>query len=255
MRENFVKRQLRAGKAVIGTSLSIPDPFVAEVIGSAGFDFVIVDTEHSPISPAQLQLVLMALRPTQSTVIVRAVANDPAVIKQILDIGAEGVIVPDVSNREECEHAVQAMRYAPDGFRGFGPRRASRLATSRAEYLQRANAEVAAFVMVENEQALDHLDEIVTTPGLDGVIVGPADLATSMGYLLDQGNEAVGRAIDLISQACLRHGVPFGSYTVTPEATGKWLAAGAQIATMGSDVSFLDAGIARAKANITDLVE
>jgi 2-keto-3-deoxy-L-rhamnonate aldolase RhmA len=255
MRENFVKRQLRAGKTVIGTSLSIPDPFVAEIIGTAGFDFVIVDTEHSPISPAQLQVVLMALHPSESTVLVRAVANDPAVIKQILDIGAEGVIVPDVSNGEECARAVRSMRYAPEGSRGFGPRRAARLSTSRTEYLQRSNTEVAALVMVESEEALDHLDDILTTPGLDGVIVGPADLATSMGYLLDQGNEAVGRAIDVISEACLRHGVPFGSYTVTPETTGKWMARGAQIATMGSDVSFIDAGIARAKANIADLVE
>jgi 2-keto-3-deoxy-L-rhamnonate aldolase RhmA len=183
-------------------------------------------------------------------VLVRAVANDPAVIKQILDIGADGVIVPDVSSRAECERAVRATRYAPDGVRGFGPRRAARLATTRTEYLQRANDEVAAFVMVESRAALDALDEIVTTPGLDGVIVGPADLATSMGFLLDQGNVVVGQAIDAITDACLRHGVPFGSYTVTPEATEKWLARGAQIATMGSDISFLDGGIARARADI-----
>jgi 2-keto-3-deoxy-L-rhamnonate aldolase RhmA len=250
MRDNFVKKELRAGRLVIGASISIPDLFVVEIFGQAGFDFIVVDMEHSPISISALQNMLVALRSTESTVIVRAPGNDAIVVKQILDIGAEGVIVPDVSSREQCERAVGSARYAPEGSRGFGPRRAARLGGNRQEYLQRANDEILALIMVESQDALGSLDEILTTPGLDGVIIGPADLAVSMGYLLDQKNEAVEAAIDQIIAACQKHGVPFGTYTVTPENTAKWLAKGAQIGTMGTDVAIIDAGIVKAKSDI-----
>ena len=127
MRENRVKRLLKAGKPAIGTVISLPDPFTAEVLAGFGFDFLLVDTEHSPVTISELQSILIALRSAESTIIVRAAWNDIVMIKQILDVGAEGVIVPWVNTPEEAQRAVAAARYPPIGLRGYGPRRAARL--------------------------------------------------------------------------------------------------------------------------------
>src|ERR1700752_230030 len=124
MRDNRMKGIMLAGGLALGVSITIADPFVAEVIGDAGFDFVLIDTEHSPITVDQLQMQLIALRASASTVLVRPAANDATLIKQILDRGAEGVVVPEVDHASSCAAAVAAARYPPLGRRGFGPRRA-----------------------------------------------------------------------------------------------------------------------------------
>src|SRR6266849_126002 len=111
MRENRVKRMVRAGKAAIGSVISLPDPFIAEVMAGVGFDFLLIDTDHCPITISELQGILIALRPTESTILVRAAWNDVVMIKQILDVGAEGVIVPWVNTPEEAKRAVAAARY------------------------------------------------------------------------------------------------------------------------------------------------
>ena len=172
MRDNRTKRIMRAGGLALGVSITIPDPFVAEVIGGAGFDFVLIDTEHAPITVDQLQLLLIALRTSESTVFVRPAANDPTLIKQILDLGAEGVVVPEVGDATACADAIAAARYPPLGRRGFGPRRAARLEGGRPAYIARANDEVAVLVMVESANAVAAIDALLQTPGLDGIMVG-----------------------------------------------------------------------------------
>jgi 2-keto-3-deoxy-L-rhamnonate aldolase RhmA len=248
MRTNGLKQRLRAGEAVIGSVLTTPEPFFAEVMGAAGFDFVLIDTEHSPFSLTELQTVLIALAAGGSPVVVRAPWNDPVAVKQILDLGADGVILPWVNNRQECAAAVAAARYPPEGVRGCGPRRAARLGPGGvAEYFRRANEEVLALVQIEQAAAVERLEEILTTPGLDGVMVGPADLAASMGYLQDLENPAVEETIQRILEGCRRHGVPFGMFTATAARARKWIQRGGQMATIGGDLWFLDAGIAAAK--------
>ena len=184
----------------------------------------------------------------------RAPALDPVAIKQILDVGAESIVIPDVSSRDACERAVRSARYFPDGYRGFGPRRASRLDGSRADYIERANAEVGLYVMIENVRALDCLDEILTTPGLDGVIIGPADLAVSMGFLLDQANPEVQNAIAQILGACLRRSVPAGIFAPSAKAAQQWIGSGGQFVVLGSDLSYIDAGIARTRSDRDELI-
>src|SRR5262249_12074348 len=122
MWQNRLKQQLREGKAAIGSVVSTPEPFLAEIMGAAECDLLIVDTEHCPLSINQLQAVLIALRPTESTILVRAPWNDPVAVKQILDVGAEGIIFPWISSRAECEAAISATKYPPHGIRGWGPR-------------------------------------------------------------------------------------------------------------------------------------
>ena len=128
--------------------ITIPDPFTAEVMGAAGVDVVVIDTEHSAMSEGQLQGVLTALHPTEAAIIVRVADSHPALIGQALDLGAEGVLVPGVRSRTDCQRAVRSCFYAPKGIRGFGPRRAGRLHGGRADYIARANDEIAGIAMI-----------------------------------------------------------------------------------------------------------
>ena len=246
---------MASGGLALGVSLTIPDPFVAEVVGGAGFDFVLIDAEHSPIAIDQLQVMLIALRSSASTVLVRPAANDPAQIKQILDLGAEGLVVPEVEDAAAAAAAVAAARYPPLGRRGFGPRRAARLDGGRADYLARADDEVAVLVMIESAAAVAGIDAILKTPGLDGIMVGPADLAVTMGHLREPGHPDVRGAITAVRDACQRQSFPFGIFAGTEQAAREWSAAGAQFMTIGADTQFVDQGIAKSRALAQSLKE
>src|ERR1700730_10610274 len=237
-----------AGGLALGVSITIADPFVAEVIGGAGFDFVLSDPQPSPITVDQLQILLIALRTSASTVFVRPAANDPTLIKQILDLGAEGVVVPEVGDAAGCADAVAAARYPPLGRRGFGPRRAARLEGGRAAYIARANDEVAVLVMVESADAVANIDALLQTPGLAGIMVGPADLAVPMGHLADFNHPDVVARIADVRAACQRNSVPFGIFAATEQAARRWAGGGAALMTIGADTQLLDQGIATSRA-------
>src|SRR3984957_3034844 len=255
MRDNTTKRTMLSGGLALGVSLTVADPFVAGVVGNAGFDFVLIDAEHSPIAIDQLQMMLIALRSSASTVLVRPAANDPALIKQILDLGAEGLVVPEVDDAAAAAAAVAAARYPPLGRRGFGPRRAARLDGGRAAYLARADEEIALLVMVESAAAVADIDAILKTPGLDGIMVGPADLAVTLGHLRELGHPAERAAVTAARAACERQSVPFGIFTATEQAAREWSAAGARFMTIGADTQFLDQGIARSRTLAQSLKE
>jgi 2-keto-3-deoxy-L-rhamnonate aldolase RhmA len=255
MRDNRTKRIMRSGGLALGVSVTVPDPFVTEVIGGAGFDFVLIDAEHSPIGIGQLQMMLIALRASESTVLVRPAANDATLIKQILDLGAEGLVVPGVDDAAACAAAVAAARYPPLGTRGFGPRRAARLDGGRAAYLARADEEVAVLVMIESAAAVAGIDSILKTPGLDGIMAGPADLAVTMGHLSALSHPDVRSAVAVVRDACERHSVPFGIFTATEQAARDWAAAGARLMTVGADTQFIDQGIAKSRALAQSLRE
>jgi 2-keto-3-deoxy-L-rhamnonate aldolase RhmA len=254
MRTNRVKQRLKAGEAVIGCVMGLPEPFVVEQMAMAGFDFLLTDMEHTPLSVYLLQSMFISARGTTSHHIIRSPWNDPVAIKQILDVGAEGIIVPWVNNRQECEAAVAACKYPPEGIRGIGPRRAGRLDGTLTDYIRQTNDEVLVLVQIEQLSAVERLDDILTTPGLDGIMVGPADLAASMGYRDDLGNPEVERAIGRILDGCLKHNVPFGMFTQTAERARKWIERGGKIATVGADFMFIDAGIAQAKKDISSIL-
>ncbi|MFE2734924.1 HpcH/HpaI aldolase/citrate lyase family protein [Streptomyces sp. NPDC056723] len=253
MRDNRTKMRMSSGRPALGVSLTIPDAFVAEAIGAGDFDFVLIDMEHAPISIDALQTMLVALRASASTVLVRPSANDTALIGQILDLGAEGVVVPGVHDAEQCTAAVSATHYPPTGTRGFGPRRAARLDGGRSEYIARADKEIAAFVMIEHAKAVSHIDAILDTPGLDGIMVGPADLAVSMGHLHDLNHPAVKAAIDKVAAACERHSVPFGIFAPAEASARMWTRRGARFVAVGADTQFIDQGVARTKSLIGEL--
>jgi 2-keto-3-deoxy-L-rhamnonate aldolase RhmA len=255
MRENKIKRLIREGKVVCGSYIQSADPYTSEMMGMAGFDYILVDTEHSPIDVPQLNVIMIALRASESGVIVRAIWNDVVNLKRILDLGPDGVIVPWVNTAEECRKAVAACKYQPVGVRGFGPRRAARISAGGniKEYAAGANDQVSVFVQIETPQAVGNLDEILTTPGLDGIMIGPADLSMSHGMLPDLDAPALDAIIDKVLAKCKQHKVPFGMFTHTVERAKKWVAKGAQIVTAGGDLDFIAEGIARVKKAVPEI--
>jgi 2-keto-3-deoxy-L-rhamnonate aldolase RhmA len=253
MRTNRVKDRMASGRPSIGSVVTIPDPVSVEVMAAAGTDFLIFDCEHSPISISQLQVVLIAASKSDATLLVRVPSLDSTSIKQTLDIGAEGIIVPNVETEEQCARAVDAVRYAPTGHRGFGPRRASRLHGDRPDYLRRANDEIIALPMIESYTAVENIDAILSVPGLDGIVFGPFDLAVSMGHLYEPGHPDVDAALIKVVDACAKHGVPYGIFSSTQPVAQKWLQRGAMLVTVGSDLQYIDQGVAATRASMRHL--
>lgn len=248
MRQNALLETFRAGDVATAAWVTIPDPFVGEVMGRAGLDVLLVDTEHSAMSPSQLQGLLMAIYPSDPTAIVRVSHNDPIPIKQALDLGAEGVLVPGIDSADDCAAMVQSAFYAPKGSRGLGPRRVSRLHGDRADYLKRANDEIAVLAMVESIQGVEAINDILGVEGLSGIFIGLADLAVSMGHLHDLSHPDVDEAAREIAKAAVAAGVPFGVFTVSETAAQGWIEQGAQLVAVGADLMFIDAGLAQCEA-------
>jgi 2-keto-3-deoxy-L-rhamnonate aldolase RhmA len=227
--------------------VTIPDAFLAEVLGRSQLAALVIDTEHSAMSAAQLHALLMAMYPSHPTAVVRVPANDDTAIKQALDLGAEAVLVPGISSAVQCAAMVASCYYPPKGTRGFGPRRASRLHGDRADYLARANDEVAALAIVESIEGVNAIEEILAVPGLSAIFIGVADLGVSMGHLLDLGNPEVDEAAQRIAAAAVAAGVPFGVFTANEAGAKRWIERGAQLVTVGSDLQYIDAGLAQSE--------
>ena len=246
--------QLAAGEAAFGVTLTIADPFVAEVMAAQAFDFLMIDMEHSPISGYQLQTQLIALRTSGAALLVRVPHQEETAIMQALDLGAQGVVVPHVDTGSECAGAVRAALYPPRGSRGVGPRRAARL-TDRETYFRRAGTGTFVGVMIESGPAVDNIDDILAVPGLGGVIIGAADLASSLGHLNDPRHGDVARAVDQITQRCTAAGVPFGMYAASAEEATRLMSRGAQLITVGSDLLFLEQGMRTAVDKVLPIRE
>ncbi|MFN2486398.1 MAG: HpcH/HpaI aldolase/citrate lyase family protein [Acidimicrobiia bacterium] len=250
---NGVLESIRRGKAVLGPVLTMTDEFVAELIGNAGFDFVLIDTQHSPIGIETLQRLMIALRSSQSTILVRIPWNDTAAICQVLDLGADGIIVPLVNSAADARRAVDAAKYPPEGNRSWGPRRAARIHGGPEIYGRTANDRIMILPQIETDDAVSNLDEILDVPGVSGIMIGPADLANSLGYSEDRSNSDVEKVIKQVLDRCLERGVPFGHFTNTFERSREWIERGALITTCGIDVAYISNAIAEQLAEIGTL--
>ncbi len=179
-----VKQTLKSGGMTCGAFLQIDSHISAEILSQAGFDWLIVDMEHAPVDLDSLlrQFQAMAGSP-DCTPFVRAPWNDLVAIKRILDTGAKGIVIPYVNSRAEAESAVSACKYPPEGTRGaaMSPR-AARYGASTSQYFADANRDIVVIVSVETQEAVENLDDILSVPGLDGIFIGPMDLAVSLGH-------------------------------------------------------------------------
>ncbi len=247
MRKNRSLAAWREGHTTIGGWLSIGNGYTAELMAGLGFDWLCVDMQHGLIDYQDLLAMLPAISTTDTTPIVRVPWNEASIIMKVLDAGAYGVIVPMVNNRADAERAVAACRYPPDGIRSFGPLRAG-IYGGRG-YGGQANSELACIPMVETAEALENLDEIVSTPGVDGILIGPSDLALALGLPPVGDTDAAphAEAVKRILACCRKHGVAAGIFTGSAAYTRRYIDMGFQFISLGTDNGFL------ARAAIQDL--
>jgi 4-hydroxy-2-oxoheptanedioate aldolase len=249
MRANRVKQLWREGRPVACAWLSSGDTYVAETMANAGLDAIVVDMQHGmTIGPDRAALALQAISTTDTVPLVRVPWNDPVHIQYVLDAGAYGVIVPLVNSRADAERAAGACRYAPLGYRSNGPNRARYYAG--ADYFSHANDEIICLVMTETVQALDHLEEIGTTPGVDGFYIGPTDLAITMGQqpVLDHPDPRHAEAVQNVLDTARRLGIQAGIHTTGGEEARRRVEQGFTLTTLGPDVGFVADGVHRALA-------
>jgi 4-hydroxy-2-oxoheptanedioate aldolase len=241
MRKNIVKEKLQRGEPSIGTWVAIGNPLVAEILAHAGFDWLTMDMEHNAIDIESLQNCFYAISTTDTVPFVRVPWNDPQILKRVLDIGAFGVVVPNVKTPEEAEMAVQACRYPPEGFRGVGSIR-GRL-YGGPDYFQKANEEIAVILMIEDTQAVRRIAEICNVPGIDSLFIGPNDLAASLGVPVGYDNPHPDHkaAVSQILQTGKRFNVPVGIHCGSAAEVNRRIEEGFQwmpIASLGVPVGY-----------------
>ena len=203
MQKNKLKEKLKQGKPCIGVWHEIGHPDIAEIQAMTGWEFMIYDMEHAPISLRSVQTMIQVADKYGPTPMIRVAGNDPVLIKQALDIGALGLIVPMVSSEQDAVQAVRSSRYPLAGMRGYGPRRASGYGQTEEDYFNRfAKEEILLFIQVETQEALDNLEAILSVEGIDGVFVGPNDLSISLGIRRQFDNPKFKDAIQLILGQC-----------------------------------------------------
>lgn len=237
--KNRLKEKLNRGDVTYGVSVGTPCLDIVEVLSRMPFDWIWFDAEHGPLNTEILHAMLQVARGGQATSIVRVPWNDLVHIKKALDIGAEALMIPWVNNREQAEAAVRAAKYPPQGIRGFGPRWVVVAGEDMAEYTRTANDETLVIVQIETKEAVEHLEDILTTPGVDAYMIGPSDLAASMGYLGNQEHPEVQAAIERIVTRGKELGVPGGFAGAPVEVNKKRIEQGFQLITIGSDIGFM----------------
>jgi 4-hydroxy-2-oxoheptanedioate aldolase len=229
---------------VVNGWLSIPSSFSAEVMAHQGFDSLVIDMQHGVVDDQAAVTMLQAISTTPVIPLVRAAWNEPAHLMKMLDAGVYGVICPMVNTRAQAEALVRSCKYPPRGIRSFGPTRAA--IYGGEDYAGRANDELLVIPMIETLEALENLEAIVTTPGVDAVYVGPADLSLSMGGepRVDHTDPRLVEAQKAVVDACARYGVVAGIHTGTAEYALRMIEDGYRFVTVVSDSSTLALGAA-----------
>ena len=226
----------------LGTWLVTASPLLAEAAGHAGFDFGVIDMEHGPLDMAEVVHLLQAVAATRMAPLLRVPWNDTVTIKRVLDAGATTLLVPFVQNAAEAVAAVAATRYPPQGVRGMmGMSRAARYGM-QADYLSRANREIALIVQIETEAALAELPAIAAVDGVDAIFVGPADLSASMGLPGQLRHPRVMEAMTEVAARCRALGKPVGSVGSELEVLAQYRAAGYDFIAIDSDLGLFMQG-------------
>lgn len=235
MRGERLRAKMQAGQVILNVGLTFHAPAVVEMLGYTDVDDVYLDAEHGSINEAQCEEMVRAADLLDKPVIVRVPTNDPSVILRYLDVGTSGIIVPHVTTPEDAERAVQACKYGPRGTRSFAGGRASGYGVreSAAEYVRRANRETVVIGLFEDARGLSNVPEILTVDGLDALIVGPNDLAFSMGYPAQPWHSEVQRVVDQIIAHCRKAGKPTGLPASDLAQARQHIERGCRIITVG----------------------
>ena len=251
MRKNKLKKYIKEGKPIINGWLQIPSSFSAEVMAHQGWDSLTIDMQHGVVDYHNALQMLQAISSTDVTPLARVNWNEPGQIMKILDAGCYGVICPMVSNKSEAERFVQACMYPPKGYRSFGPIRG--LIYGGSDYGEHANDEILKLAMIETKEALDNLDEIMSTPGVDGVYIGPADLSLAIGekpsFDNPEGSPQYKKIVEILEHA-KKNNIAAGIHNASAEYAKKMIDIGFNLVTVGSDQKALTTG---AKSEVSKL--
>jgi 4-hydroxy-2-oxoheptanedioate aldolase len=237
---NTFKRALAEGRQQYGFWLGLCNPLSAELCGLCGYDWLLIDAEHAPNDLGTIHAQLLAIDNTPSQAVVRLVDGNPALIKQVLDLGAQTLLVPMVETAEQAAALVAAMRYPPRGGRGVGTALARAARWNQVEgYFAEADDEMCLLVQVESVRALDNLDYLLTVEGVDGVFIGPADLAASMGHLGNPAHPEVKAAVESALRAIRAAGKAAGTLATQRDLARHYEHCGAQFVALGVDTQVL----------------
>lgn len=209
-----LKAKLKANELTLGSWVTIGHPSVVEIMAQAGFEWLTVDLEHSPISFETAQALITVIQANGMQALVRVGKNDEVIIKRTMDSGADGVIVPMVKTAAEAEEAVSYVKYPPKGKRGVGLARAQKYGTGFEEYKQWLDSEAVLIAQIEHVESVRNIDSILAVDGVDGVIIGPYDLSGSMGRPGDFAHPDMKEAITAVEKACVKAGKPAGYHVI-----------------------------------------
>tara|TARA_B100000475_G_C14916512_1_gene281302 strand:- start:25 stop:792 length:768 start_codon:yes stop_codon:yes gene_type:complete len=243
MRKNKLKQLFKEGKAVINGWLEIPSSFSAEEMSHQGWDSLTLDMQHGAIDDSKILEMFQAISTTDVVPMARLNWNEPGQIMKALDFGAYGIICPMVSNKNQAEKFVNSCMYPPKGNRSFGPTRG--FMYGGKDYVDHANDEILKIAMIETKEALQELDKIMSTPGLDGVYIGPADLSLAIGekpgFDKPEGHPTYEQILNILNHA-KKNNLVAGIHNATPEYAKKMIDIGFKIVTVGSDKIFMNDG-------------
>ena len=236
-----LKAKLARNKVSIGSWITLPDASVTEIMARADFDWLTLDLEHSSININQAQELIRIIELSGKTPLVRVGANDPLIIKRVMDAGAHGVIVPMVNTKEDAMRAVASVKYPPEGNRGVGLARAQGYGLSFEAYKKWAKEKSVVIVQIEHIDAIKNLEKILSVPGVDGTMIGPYDLSGSLGFPGEFEREEMKEALARYEAVCKKMGKPMGYHVIQPdpEAVKSRLAKGYTFLPVSLDTLYL----------------
>ncbi|QGY33053.1 2-dehydro-3-deoxyglucarate aldolase [Pantoea cypripedii] len=233
---NIFRSCLRNGDLLTGCWCGLSNPITTEILGLAGFDWLLIDGEHSPNDIPSFVTQLMALKDTSSAAVVRPPSNDPVSIKRLLDIGFYNFMVPFVETAEEATLAVKSTRYPPEGIRGVSVSHRSNRYGAEADYFKQINHNISVMIQIESTAGISNIDEICQVEGVDAIFIGPSDLAAALGYLGQPDNLHVQQTIRHLIERCQHHRVAVGILAPIAEDARRYINWGVTAVAVGSDV-------------------
>lgn len=241
MKKNHLKEALMNGKTVFGPFLKFTDPAVVEIMGHAGFDFVIIDQEHGPISIQSTQNMIRAAESVGITPVVRVNKNEETSILKALDIGAQGIQIPQINNKENATQAVKSVKYSPLGERGVCRyvRAANYSSMDKFKYFKKANKETIIIAHIEGIEGINNLDEILSVAGIDVIFIGPYDLSQSLGIPGQVNDPSVVEKMQEVISKCKKNKIAVGTFADDVQAAKKWISLGVQYMSFSVDVGIL----------------
>jgi 4-hydroxy-2-oxoheptanedioate aldolase len=241
VKSNGIKKSWDSGRPVLNGWLAVPSAFTAEIMAHQGWDSITIDLQHGMVDYQTAVAMLQALATTDVTALVRVPWLEPGIVMKCLDAGAYGIICPMVNTRAAAERLVSYLRYAPAGTRSFGPTRAN--FSAGPGYAAEADGQMICLAMIETREALDNLEEIASTPDLDGLYIGPADLSLALGYApgFDREESEIAEVIQEICDVAHRHGKKAGLHNGTPGYAARAVKMGFDFVTISNDVRLLAA--------------